>query len=74
MATPYVASILGILKAFNPDLTTQEAFELLSETGMETQNTAATGKLIQPYKALQKLKKPTGKSLVMSFLRKTIYY
>jgi thermitase len=53
MATPCVAGVLGVLKALRPELTTQQAWQILNNTGIETGNTARTGKLIQPDKAVQ---------------------
>lgn len=55
MATPYVSGLIGVLKAFRPEMTTKEAFQLLNETGLATQNSSATGKLIHPAAALTAL-------------------
>ncbi|PWJ37986.1 S8 family peptidase [Sediminitomix flava] len=55
MATPYVAGIIGILKSLSPELTTAEVYKILSETGIDTNETKLTGKFIQPNKALNKL-------------------
>ncbi|TAF32606.1 MAG: subtilisin [Cytophagales bacterium] len=54
MATPYVAGLLGMMKAFNPDLSTEEAYQILNETGVETPSKSASGKFIQPLAAVQK--------------------
>lgn len=53
MATPYVAGLLGMMKAFNPDITTQEAYKILNETGLETPSKASSGAFIQPLAAIQ---------------------
>jgi len=53
MATPCVAGILGVMKALQPSLTTQQAFQLFNNTGAETTNTAKTGKLVQPARILE---------------------
>jgi thermitase len=53
MATPYVAGLIGVMKSLNPNLTTNEIYQILKETGKETQNTAGTGKLIQTTEALK---------------------
>lgn len=53
MATPYVAGLAGILRAVNPNLTTRDLYNILSQTGTDTKNTAQSGKLIQPVAAMQ---------------------
>jgi thermitase len=55
MATPYVAGMVGLLKAIQPELTTEQAFQILDITGSETRATKETGKLIQPHAAVKKL-------------------
>ncbi len=55
MATPYVAGLLGIMKSFNPNLTTKQAYQVLNLTGLSTNNTPATGKFIQPLEAIKLL-------------------
>ena len=55
MATPYVAGLIGLMKSLKPDLTTQEAYKILNETGKNTQKTKETGKLIQPHDAVRAL-------------------
>jgi thermitase len=52
MATPYVAGLLGLMKSLNPDLTTEQAYEILKETGIDTGSTDLTGKFIQPLNAI----------------------
>lgn len=56
MATPYVAGLLGIMKSIKPNLTTEEAYKILNETGVNTKDTKKTGKFIQPAKVLEALK------------------
>lgn len=56
MATPYVAGLLGIMKSLNPKLTTEEAYKILNNTGIDTKDTNKTGKFIQPAKVLEALK------------------
>lgn len=53
MATPYVAGLAGILRAVNPDIDTQSLYQILSQTGIDTKNTPKSGKLIQPWAAMQ---------------------
>lgn len=48
MATPCVAGLIAVIKAIRPDITTPEVYQLLYETGVETGETAKTGRLIQP--------------------------
>lgn len=55
MATPYVASIVTILKVINPKLTAQEVHSILHESGSETKDTRITGKFIQPKMALENI-------------------
>ncbi|MBK7410115.1 MAG: S8 family serine peptidase [Saprospirales bacterium] len=55
MATPYVAGVVGLLKAFKPALTTKEAWEVLNKTGAATNTPEETGACIQPGKAIRRL-------------------
>lgn len=55
MATPYVAGLLGMMKAVNPKITTKEAYEILKDTGIETTDTQKTGNFIQPLKVLEQV-------------------
>lgn len=57
MATPYVAGLLGVMKAIKPNLTTKEAYNVLSQTGIKTKDGVKTGQLINPTAAVQKLLK-----------------
>ncbi len=57
MATPYVASLIAIMKSVHPTLSAKEAFIILSNTGLDTQNTLQTGKFIQPKRALENILK-----------------
>jgi thermitase len=53
MATPYIAGLVGILKAFQPNFTMEDAYFLLKNTGVDTRNTRQTGKLVQPATAIR---------------------
>ena len=53
MSTPYVASLIAIMKSVNPNLSTKDIFLILEKTGEDTQNTLQTGKFIQPKRALE---------------------
>jgi thermitase len=55
MATPYVAGLLGLMKSINPNLTAQQAYDILNKTGKDTKATSQTGKLIVPFEALKGL-------------------
>lgn len=57
MATPYVAGLLGVMKALKPDLTTKQAYRLIRVTGKPTSDTEVTGPLIQPAAAVKSLLK-----------------
>ena len=57
MSTPYVASLIAIMKSINPDLSTKDIYLILEKTGEETQNTLQTGKFIQPKRALENILK-----------------
>lgn len=57
MATPYVAGLLGVMKAIKPNLTTKEAYDILNQTGINTKGGLQTGQLINPTTAVQELLK-----------------
>lgn len=57
MATPYVASLVAIMKSIQPDLSAKDVFLILEKTGQDTQNTIQTGKFIQPKGALENILK-----------------
>jgi len=70
MATPYVAGLVGIMKAYQPKLTTAEVYKILNESGRETRETTKTGKFIQPLKALKSIETSSTLSVVNEFLGK----
>jgi thermitase len=53
MATPYVAGLVAVFKALQPDITTEEIFSILDKTGSETSQTNLSGKLIQPGQSIE---------------------
>lgn len=53
MATPYVASIIGIMKSIQPDLTTDKAYEILNSTAIHLESNI--GNFIQPADAIKEL-------------------
>ena len=55
MAAPFVSSVIGLLKSISPDITAQQAYDILTETGKDSDHTLKTGKIIQPLPALQNL-------------------
>jgi thermitase len=55
MATPMVAGLIGLLKSFNPDLTTKEVYDILYETGKVLPDGKSTGRLIQAADALERV-------------------
>ncbi len=55
MATPIVSGLVGMMRSLRPDVTAEEAYELLVSTGMPGEDAAAVGRLIQPAAALQAL-------------------
>ncbi|MDX1408271.1 MAG: S8 family serine peptidase, partial [Saprospiraceae bacterium] len=55
MAAPAVAGLAGLMKSLYPDLTTEEAFAIMHKTGKKTRAGARTGRLIQPFSAIQQL-------------------
>ncbi len=55
MATPMVAGLIGLLKSFNPALTTEQVYHILNDTGKNTPDHRTTGKMIQAADALEKV-------------------
>lgn len=55
MATPMVAGLVGLMRAYNPKLTPDEIYKILHETGSET-SSSGIGRLINAEKALSKAK------------------
>lgn len=57
MACPYVAGLVGLMKSINPEIKTQEVYEILNKTGRDTKKTTETGKLIQPANVIAEMLK-----------------
>lgn len=56
MATPYVAGLVTLMKCYKADLTTDEAFQLLSDTGIQTQDNEIKN-IVNPGSSLKELLK-----------------
>lgn len=55
MATPQVAGLIALLKAFQPNLDTQTAFDILQNSGLSSNHPEETGPLIHPGQSLEEL-------------------
>ncbi len=55
MATPYVSSLVGVMKSINPKLETSDIFQILNKTGRKTNHPAMTGMFVQPADALAEM-------------------
>lgn len=53
MATPLVAGLVGIMKAYQPDLTTDQVYAILQETGTVAPDTDRVGRVVNPLGAIQ---------------------
>ena len=53
MACPFVAGLLGTMRAVNPDLTSREAYAILKKTGIDGEEVKLTGRIVQPAAALR---------------------
>ncbi len=53
MACPFVAGLLGTIKAVNPDLSAKEAFDILNGTGKKGAQVQETGRIVNPAAALK---------------------
>jgi len=55
MATPLVAGLIGVMRSLYPELTAEEAYDILHGTGAEGPDAAQTGRIIQAHEALQQV-------------------
>lgn len=46
MSTPVVSGLVGVMRSFQPDLTAQEAYDILASTGRSVKDSKSIGKLI----------------------------
>ena len=52
MACPFVAGLLGVMKSIDPNLDAATAYGILTDTGLSGVEVSETGKIVQPYDAL----------------------
>ncbi len=55
MATPFVASLVAIIKCIQPSSSTLEVFQILDQNSVQTQNNNQTGSLINPVKSIESI-------------------
>lgn len=55
MATPFIAGIAGIIKSYKPDITTEEMYQLLESTAIDSKSPKTIGKIPDAYQAVNKL-------------------
>jgi len=65
MATPIVSGLIGMMRAFNPKMTTEDAYKILKDTGKELKDSHKVGKMIQPKVILEQM---TGKKATASLV------
>lgn len=54
-AAPYVSGLVGVMVSVKPGITTEEVYEVLSESGIVVEASAKTGNVISPKEALNRL-------------------
>ncbi|MFQ5570591.1 MAG: S8 family serine peptidase [Rhodothermales bacterium] len=52
MATPVVAGLLGVMRALNPDLTAEQAYSILHETGTVVRDSDRVGRVVNAEAAI----------------------
>ncbi|MCS7076097.1 MAG: S8 family serine peptidase [Bacteroidia bacterium] len=52
MATPYVAGLIGILRAIEPDMSAEKSYQILDKTGIRGPDANKVGKTVSPLDAL----------------------
>lgn len=60
MSCPFVAGLVGVMRAMDPELTTNEAFQILSRTGKRTSEVVQVGPVVQPVEALKAVLVPAS--------------
>ncbi|TAE56007.1 MAG: subtilisin, partial [Bacteroidetes bacterium] len=57
MATPIVSGLIGVMRSLNPNLTGEQAYEIIKATGKQLNDSDKVGLLIQPKAALEAVAK-----------------
>lgn len=52
MATPLVAGVLGMMRAYNPDITYKNAYNIIKNTGKEVNDSGKVGRVVIPHAAM----------------------
>jgi len=55
MATPMVAGLVGLMRSLKPDITADEVYKILNETGTSIDEEAEIGKLINANQAIKRI-------------------
>ena len=55
MSAPFVSALVGVMRAFQPDITDKEVINLLTDNGMSTNEVSKIGPIIQPSATLKAL-------------------
>lgn len=53
MSTPVVSGLVGVMRAFNPDITDEDVYRILQETGTDVKDTRRIGRLIDAEAAIK---------------------
>ena len=53
MSTPVVSGLVGVMRSLNPDLSAENAYKVLKDTGRDIQDTAQIGRLINAAEAVK---------------------
>ncbi len=56
MAAPHVSGLVAVMRSLDSELTTQQAFNILDQTGVKTKNVGLTGNMIQPAAAIKAMR------------------
>lgn len=55
MATPIVAGLLGMMRAYQPEISAKEAYKILNNTGLNSPDERRVGKVINPAAVLEEV-------------------
>ena len=55
MATPIVSGLVGIMRSLNPELSTEQVYEMLHDTGFTGEDASKVGRMIQPVSVIEQL-------------------